>query len=167
MTTSRLIFLGIFIACAGLLGFGLYLEHYQGLEPCPLCVLQRIAYIAVAIIALVAAIHGPAGLMKNVYAVLIMITSLAGAGIAGRQVWLQHLPPEKVPECGPGYDYLMEVFPLDDALGMIFTGSGECAEVDWTFLGFSIAEWSLVMFAGLCVVTIYLMISRNAASTAT
>jgi len=127
MKTSRLIFLLIFIACTGLLGFGLYLEHVQGLEPCPLCVLQRIAYVVIAIVALAGAIHGTENLMKYIYAGLIIVASLAGAGIAGRQVWLQHLPPDQVPECGPGYEYLMDVFPLDEALGMIFTGSGECA----------------------------------------
>ena len=151
MTISRLIFLFIFLSCAGLLGFGLYLEHVQGLEPCPLCILQRIAYIVVALIALVGAIHGPGKLMKIIYGNLIIIVSLTGAVIAGRQVWLQHLPPDQVPECGPGYDYLMEVFPLNEALSMIFTGSGECAEVQWTFLSLSIAEWSLAMFILLCI----------------
>jgi len=161
MKTSRLIFLLIFIACTGLLGFGLYLEHVQGLEPCPLCVLQRIAYVVIAIVALAGAIHGTENLMKYIYAGLIIVASLAGAGIAGRQVWLQHLPPDQVPECGPGYEYLMDVFPLDEALGMIFTGSGECAEVKWTFLSFSIAEWSLLMFIVLIAATIYGMATRQ------
>ncbi len=158
MNQTRLVFLVIFLACAGLLGFGLYLEHAQGLEPCPLCVLQRIAYIAVALIALLAAIHAPQNFMKYIYSDLVLLAGIGGAVIAGRQVWLQHLPPDKVPECGPGYDYLMDVFPLDEALGMIFTGSGECAEVDWTFLSFSIAEWSLLMFVVICLAAVYAMI---------
>lgn len=165
MKLSRLIFLLIFLACTGLLGFGLYLEHMQGLEPCPLCVLQRIAYVVIAIIALAGAIHGAENLMKYIYASLIIITSLAGAGIAGRQVWLQHLPADQVPECGPGYEYLMDVFPLDEALGMIFTGSGECAEINWTFLGFSIAEWSLLMFILLCAVPIYAIFTKKISAT--
>ncbi len=160
MNTSRLIFLLIFLACAGLLGYGLYLEHGLGLEPCPLCVLQRIAYIAVAIIALIAAIHAPTNWLRPVYGVLIAVAALVGAGIAGRQVWLQHLPPDKVPECGPGYDYLMDVFPLDEALGMIFTGSGECAEVDWIFLGLSIAEWSLLMFVLITIAAVIASIKK-------
>lgn len=146
MNTQRIVYIILFLFCAGLLGYGLYLEHVLGQEPCPLCVLQRIAYVVVAVVALAAAIHGPGKTMNTAYSSLIALAALVGAGIAGRQVWLQHLPPDQIPECGPGYDYLMEVFPLDEALGMIFTGSGECAEVDWTFLGLSIAEWSLIMF---------------------
>ncbi len=159
MTISRSIFLAIFLFCAALLGYGLYLEHVQGQEPCPLCVLQRIAYIVVAVIALVAAIHGPSGIMNRIYSGLIALAAIAGGGIAGRQVWLQHLPPDQVPECGPGYDYLMDVFPLDEALGMIFTGSGECAEVDWTFLGLSIAEWSLAMFVIILVAALWILLT--------
>ena len=161
MNISRLLFLAIFIACTGLLGFGLYLEHGVGLEPCPLCVLQRIAYIVVGLVALVAAIHGPVRSFKYIYSGLILITALAGAGIAGRQIWLQHLPPDQVPECGPGYDYLMEVFPLDEAIDMIFTGSGECAEIHWTFIGMSIAEWSFVMFVLISVASVYAMLVKG------
>jgi len=159
MNKSRLLYLALFIVCAALLGYGLYLEHVLGQEPCPLCVLQRIAYIVVAVIALVAAIHGPSGIMNRIYSGLIALASIAGGGIAGRQVWLQHLPPDQVPECGPGYDYLMDVFPLDEALGMIFTGSGECAEVDWTFLGLSIAEWSLAMFVIILLAALWILLT--------
>lgn len=159
MNKSRLLYLALFIVCAALLGYGLYLEHVLGQEPCPLCVLQRIAYIVVAVIALVAAIHGPSGIMNRIYSGLIALAAIAGGGIAGRQVWLQHLPPDQVPECGPGYDYLMDVFPLDEALGMIFTGSGECAEVDWTFLGLSIAEWSLAMFVIILLAALWILLT--------
>ena len=88
-----------------------------------------------------------------IYKFLIIITAITGALIAGRQVWLQHLPPELVPECGPGLDYMLNVFPLSDAIKMILSGSGECAEVKWRFIGFSIAEWSLIMFIGITVAT--------------
>ncbi|MCG8324135.1 MAG: disulfide bond formation protein B [Thiotrichales bacterium] len=161
MSVSRVVFLAIFLCCAGLMGFGLYLEHVEGIEPCPLCILQRMAYIVVAIVALLAAIHGTEHVMKKIYGGLILLTSIAGGGVAARQVWLQHLPPDQVPECGPGYDYLMEVFPLDEALGMIFTGSGECAEVDWTFLSFSIAEWSLLMFGILGVASVFAILTKQ------
>ena len=133
--------------------FGLYLEHIQGLDPCPLCVFQRIAYILIGLIALIGATHNPKDLFLVIYKFLIIITAITGALIAGRQVWLQHLPPELVPECGPGLDYMLNVFPLSDAIKMILSGSGECAEVQWRFIGFSIAEWSLIMFIGITVAT--------------
>lgn len=147
MTITRVFYLAVFVACLGLLGFGLYLEHGTGLEPCPLCIFQRIAYIVMLIIALVAGIHNPLEWGRYVYLGLTLITAGIGAGIAGRQTWLQHLPADEVPECGPGLEYMLEVFPLLQAMEMILKGSGECAEVQWTFLGFSIAEWSLVCFS--------------------
>ena len=158
---TRLFYFSIFIICTGLLGFGLYLEHSVGLEPCPLCVFQRIAYISMAIIALLAAIHGPSQVFARIYSGLIAVAALIGGAIAGRQVWLQHLPPDKVPECGPGLEYMLDTFPLGDALKMILSGSGECAEVDWTFLGFSIAEWSLLWFVLFVIVSLVSIFSKN------
>lgn len=161
MNSSRIFFSIIFVVCASLLGFGLYLEHVVGLEPCPLCVFQRIAYIVVALFALIAAIHNPQKLFARIYAGLIIIASLCGAGIAGRQVWLQHLPEDKIPECGPGLEYMLDVFPLADALKMILSGSGECAEVQWTFLSFSIAEWSILCFVGLTVASLIMFFRQE------
>lgn len=145
-TNTRYYFLSLVLISLGLLGFGLYLEHMVGLEPCPLCVLQRIAFITIFFIAVVAAIHGPRYRGKYLYNGLLLIAAIIGGSIAARQVWLQHLPPGQVPECGPGLDYMLEAFPLADAVRMILSGSGECAEVQWQFLGLSIAEWSLLWF---------------------
>ncbi|MEE9552600.1 MAG: disulfide bond formation protein B [Gammaproteobacteria bacterium] len=146
MQSIRLFYILIFLTCVSLLGFGLYLEHVKGLEPCPLCVFQRVAYIAIAIISLIATIHGPGKIFTWIYSSLIDIAALCGAGVAGRQIWLQHLPADQVPECGPGLEYMLEAFPLGEALNMILSGSGECAEVQWRFIGLSIAEWSLFCF---------------------
>ena len=154
MYNSRKFFIVIFTICIGLLIFGLYLEHVHGLEACPLCIFQRIAYTAIIFIALIGAIHNPRNLLQNIYKLLMVISAITGAAIAGRQIWLQHLPPELVPECGPGLDYMFNVFPFGEALKMIFTGSGECAEVKWRFIGLSIAEWSLIMFIGIFIATI-------------
>jgi protein dithiol:quinone oxidoreductase len=154
MLTSRLFYLALFIICLSLLGFGLYLEHVEGLEPCPLCAFQRMTYIAIAIVALIGAIHNPKNIFRIVYNTLLIILALLGVGISGRQTWLQHLPPELVPECGPGLEYMLEVFPFGEALKMIFTGSGECAEVQWQFIGLSIPEWSLVCFTSITIATI-------------
>jgi disulfide bond formation protein DsbB len=144
--TTRWFYCLILTACLALLSFGLYLEHGVGLEPCPLCIFQRIAYIAIAAIAFIALLQGYGKVSSRIYCGLMALAALIGAGIAGRQVWLQHLPADKVPACGPGLDYILDTFPLGKALKMVLGGSGECAEVQWQFLGLSIAEWSLFCF---------------------
>ena len=146
MNTARLYYLILLFISCSLLGFGYYLQFVEGLEPCPLCIFQRIAFISIIIVAFFGFIHGPIGKWRYVYSGLILASAITGAVIAGRQVWLQHLPPESIPACGPGLDFILDVFPLSEALRMVFTGSGECAEVNWTFIGFSIAEWSLLWF---------------------
>lgn len=160
---TRIIYLSVFLVCCSLLGFGLYLEYAVELEPCPLCVFQRIAYICIALVSLVAAIHGPKNIANRIYSGLILLAALTGGGIAARQVWLQHLPPEKVPECGPGLEYMLDTFPLGQALKMILSGSGECAKVDWTFLGLSIAEWSLIWFVMFMVISLVSFCHRKTA----
>lgn len=150
--TQRRFFLFNALACLLLLGFGYYLQFVQGLEPCPLCILQRVAYLGVAVVCLAGFLHGSA---SRIYSALALLSALAGAALAARQVWLQHLPPDLVPECGPGLDFILQAFPLLDALKLIFTGSGECAETLWTFLSLSIAEWSLFWFAAFSVVLVY------------
>lgn len=139
----------------------LVFQHAMGLEPCPLCVLQRICLISAGVIALLATIHNPTGWGRRVYAALAMIPTIAGIAVAARQVWLQNLPKDLVPECGPGYDFIMETFPFLDALKMIFHGSGECAEVHWR-LGLTMPGWSLVVFAGMLLVLLYLLIAGPA-----
>ena len=162
MLQSRLLFLVLFLACASLLGFGYYLQFIEGLEPCPLCIFQRVAYMVITALALVAAVHGPGMAWRRVYAALVFVAALAGGGIAARQVWLQHLPADRVPECGPGLDYMLDVLPLAEVVKSVFRGSGECAEVDWTFLSFSIAEWSLACFLVIAVAVPVLVLRRAA-----
>jgi disulfide bond formation protein DsbB len=166
MTLARLLqprwlMAAAFLACAGLIGFGLYLQHALGLEPCPLCILQRYAFVAAGLVALAAALHGPGRLGQRIYAGLLAAVALAGLGVAARQVWLQHNPPP-VAECGPGLEYMLESFPLTQLLPALFQGSGDCAKVVWTFLGLSIPEWALACFSGL-VVTGILSLYRTAA----
>lgn len=136
----------------------LFFQHGMGMEPCPLCVLQRICLISAGVVALLAMIHNPTAWGRRIYAVLAMIPTAAGIAIAGRHVWLQNLPEDQVPECGPGYDFIMEAFPFLDAMKIIFRGSGECAETDWQFLGLSMPGWALVIFAGMLLVQLYLLI---------
>lgn len=142
----RTMFLAVLLCCLGVLGFGLYLQHGLKLEPCPLCIMQRMAFIAIGITAMLAFLHNPGVVGRVFYGLLMMVFSLAGAVVSGRNLWLQSLPPDQVPECGPGLDYMLEAFPLTQALPMIFHGSGECAKVEWTMLGLSIPAWALGWF---------------------
>ena len=145
-----------FLACAGLLGYALYLQYYQDQNPCPLCILQRTAYITLMAIFLVAALHGPGRIGTMIYGVLLLATTAAGAAVAGRHVWLQYLPKVQVPECGPGLEYMLNRFPFTKALEKILSGSGECAEVGWRLMGLSLAEWSLAWLVLLSLFVVYL-----------
>ena len=153
MLNSRLIYLAMFLACAGLIGFALYLQHALGLEPCPMCILQRYAFIVMGVIALAAAIHNPALLGRRIYGGLLVVMAATGGGIAIRHVYLEHYPP-KIFDCGADVGFMLESFPLTQALPMIFRGTGDCTKVVWQFLGLSIAEWSLICFATLLVAAI-------------
>lgn len=139
----------------------LYLQHVEGLEPCPLCIFQRIAVMAAGAVALVAALHGPAGWGRRVYAALTSLAALAGVVVAGRHVWLQHLPPEQVPACGPGLEYWLAAFPLQEVVRQVFQGSGECAKVDWVLFGLTLPGWTLVMFTGLLALTLWQLVRRR------
>ena len=154
--TPRLGYLAGLLICALLFAFALYLQHYEYQNPCPLCILQRVAYIAMMVVFLIGAIHGPRRTGAIAYSTLLVIIAAIGAGIATRHVWLQHLPKDRLPECGPGLEYMLNRFPLVQALEKVFRGSGECAEVGWTFLTLSIAEWSLAWFVLLGALAVYI-----------
>lgn len=138
-----------FAACAGALGFAYVLEFGFGLEPCPLCVLQRVAMLVAALAFLAGAIHGPRGLGRWVYSLLALIGVGAGAAIAGRHVWLQSLPADQVPACGPPLDYMLEILPFTEVMRTVLRGDAECAKVDAALLGLSLPAWTLVAFVGL------------------
>lgn len=139
------------LCTAALLGYALFAQYQLGKDPCPLCILQRVAFFAMGVFFLLGAIHGPRSGGRKYYAILVAIPGIIGAAIAGRHVWLTTLPPDKVPDCGPGLGYMLEAFPLSKTLQMVLTGSGECAKVDWTFLGLNMPAWCLVWFVGLTV----------------
>ncbi len=154
MQNARGFYFLILVTCSLLLGFGYYLEFYQALTPCPLCVFQRVAYMVVGGICLLGFVHRPQHIGKKIYSGLAFIAAITGAGIAARQVWLQHLPPELVPECGPDLSFMLAVLPLSETIKLVFSGSGECAEVAWSFLSLSIAQWSLLWFSVLSILFI-------------
>ncbi len=153
-----------FAACAALLAYALYSQYYGGLLPCPLCTFQRGAFAALGLVFLFGALHAPAGRSgRAVYSSLAVLCAGVGVAIAGRHVWLQNLPADQVPACGPDLSYMMEAFPVGDVLRRVFTGSGECAEVDWTFLGLAMPAWSLVWFVLLGLWALYAGLSQRRA----
>lgn len=160
MTTRQGLLIG-FLICASLLGFGLYLQYIEQQDPCPLCIFQRVAFISLGVVFLLGAVHGPGRRGAMVYASLGGLAALTGAALAGRHVWLQHLPSDKVPACGPGLSYMMDRYPVMRMLEKVLTGSGECAEAGWKFLGLTIAGWSLLWFILLGVFIVWLGFRRR------
>jgi disulfide bond formation protein DsbB len=153
--------------CAALLAFGLYLQYVQHLEPCPLCYVQRGFFMLALGVFAVAAIHGPGRIGALIYGVLAALFAAGGLAAASRQVWLQHLPADRVPQCGPDLFFMVKNFPLADTLMKLIQGTGECAKVDWTFLGLSIAEWSLGWFVVLVLYALWLGMRRAGSPAAT
>jgi disulfide bond formation protein DsbB len=141
-------FLGLLL-CAGLLGYALYAEHVLMLIPCPLCILQRIAVILHGLVFLIAALHNPPGKGRYAYVVLLALSGLFGAGVAGWHIWKQQQPPDPFASCAAGLDYLLETLPFRRVVELVFTGPGDCAVVDWQLLGLSMPAWVLIAIAGL------------------
>ncbi len=148
-------------ACAALLAYGFYLQYHDGQDPCPLCLVQRGFYFGLLFLFLAATIHGPKKVGSVLYGLLALVVAAGGAGVAGRQVWLQHLPPDQVPKCGPDLYYMLDHFPLAKVFTNLFKGSGQCAEVTWRFLGLSIAEWSLAWFAIFAALSLWAIFRRG------
>ncbi|MCF7969780.1 MAG: disulfide bond formation protein B [Methylococcaceae bacterium] len=153
-------FLG-FTACFSMLAIGAYFQFVEELEPCPLCISQRIAILITGITFLIAALHNPAQKGVQLYAILGALFALVGSAVSARHVWLQNLPPNEVPECSPGLAYIFENFPLTDTLKAMVTGTGECADILWTFLGLSIPAWTFIAFIVLASISLYQLINKT------
>ena len=144
-----------FLACAALLGYAWYVQGVLGVDPCPLCIFQRLGIAATGVLFLIAGLHAPAGRGARLYGALLALTALLTMGVAGRHVWIQHLPEGAVPACGAGLKFLLEEFPLAEVIRKVLTGSGECHEVNWTFLSLSMPAWVLLAAAGLGALGLY------------
>ena len=153
--------LQVFLVIMAVIGMSFalfFLQRYMGFSPCPLCIFQRIGLMIMGGFALIAAIFDP---KSKIVRLLLWLGSLAGIGwaavVAGRHVWLQHLPADQVPSCGPGLDYWLDTLPMQQVLKEVFAGSGECASIEWTFMGLSIPEQSLILFSILIVVHVFIL----------
>jgi disulfide bond formation protein DsbB len=146
------------LVCVAMLAFGLYLQHVVGLEPCPMCIVQRYALVLVAIVAGITAFASKKGLLITGSGLLVVLCGL-GAFVAARQSFLQWFPPEEA-SCGRDLYGMIETFPLKRVIPMIFKGSGDCTKVDWTFLGGSIANWSFVCFVGIGLMALMLAVRQ-------
>jgi disulfide bond formation protein DsbB len=144
--SNRWLYLAGTLVVAALFGSALYLQYVLRQEPCPLCMVQRVVFIVIGVLFLVATLHNPRRTGSTLYAALIGLFALGGVAVASRHIWIQHLPKDQVPACGPGLDYMLQNFPMSDVLRELMHGSGECAEKGWTFLTLGIPEWSLIWY---------------------
>lgn len=148
-------FLG-FIASFGLVGLALFIQQKYSLDPCPLCISQRIAFMVLGGLFLLAALQNPKGRWRVVHGFLQVVATFVGAGIAARHIWIQAHPEEVMEECGAGFDFMVENFPASQTLQLIFNGSGECAAIDWTLFGLTIPHLSLIAFIGMAIYSVLL-----------
>ena len=144
----------LFIVPSALLAYGYYLQYVEGQEPCPLCMTQRICFYVIAIIGLIAIFNRNSRFAQKLLSLMCGLASCIGIAVAGRQLWLQSLPEDQVPACGPAFDYIIDTFPLSEAIAIMFRGNGNCAEVTWTFLGLSIAGWAFIAFIGFFILNL-------------
>ena len=145
-----------FAACAGLLAYAYYAQFVLHLEPCPLCIFQRVGVFAIGLVFLIAAVHDPVGWTRRVYASLLALSALATIGVAVRHLYIQSLPEGSVPACGASLDFMLKVFSLSEVLVKVLTGSGECAKVTWAFLGLAMPAWVLIAALGLGVYAVWI-----------
>ena len=144
-----------FLCCAGLLGYAVYVQGVLKVDPCPLCIFQRIGVAAIGVLFLMSFLHAPDNWGARAYGVLLGLATLVTMGIAARHVWIQHLPEDAVPSCGAGLDYLLQEFPLSAVIRKVLTGSGECHQVNWTFLTLAMPTWVLLAAAALGALGLY------------
>jgi len=160
---NRMINIGVFLATVTTIGIALYLEHVMLFSPCGLCITQRVFFILCGLVCLASAIHNSAADGQKIYAFAAAAMCIFGSYFAGRQIWLQHLPEDLVPACGPGFTYIRDNFPFMQLLDFLLVGDGNCAEVQFRFLGiFSIAEMSIIAFTGLFIICLYTAFRKQA-----
>lgn len=161
MLTGRLPFLIGFLACAAAMGGALYFQHVLGLEPCPLCIFQRIAIIVLGVIFFIGLLHNPSGILRRIYGTVLSIATLAGLGIAVRHLWLQYGTHEEL-GCGPGLDYMLETMPMQEVIQDVLKGTGDCGEIVWSLFGISIPGWTALLLLALLALSIAILFRSRA-----
>lgn len=168
LPASRPLYLLAFITCVLLLAAAYYMEYVMGLLPCPLCIVQRFAFLLIGLVCLGAVLHNPQpkrehrrNLAARAYAFGVTLFAVFGGATASRQVWLQHQPADQLPSCLPSLDYMVDVLPVFEMLTLLFSGTADCAKVTWTFLGLSIAECTLLAFIGFALFGLVQLIRRE------
>lgn len=146
------------VAC--LFSSALYLQYVLREDPCPLCMIQRVIFIAIGVIFFIAALHNAGRVGRWIYSSIIALTALGGVAVASRHIWIQHLPKDEVPACGPGLDFMLKNFPMAEVWQELMHGSGECAAKGWTFLTLGIPEWSLIWYVLLGILAIFIAIKK-------
>ena len=159
--SNRWFYLAGVIAISGLMGFAYFLQYVKHQDPCPLCMVQRYIFILMLIVFAIAALHGPLRMGEKIYAALTVLLSLFGTGVALRHIWIQNLPKDQVPACGPGLDYMLDNFPMAEVLKGLVHGSGECAAKGWSFLALGIPEWSLLCYLALGAWTVLIAFRKS------
>ena len=160
--SPRLVFAGLLLlAIISMLFARVFLQEFMELEACPLCMTQRVFVVAWGVVALIAMLHGPGGWGNRVYAALCALCAVGGGAVAGRHVWLQHLPPDQVPACGPSLEYMLETLPFSETLSIVLMGDGNCAETLWTFLGLTIPEQTLIMASAVTLVCLWQLFRKT------
>jgi len=150
-----------FAACAALLAYAYYAQYFLHLEPCPLCIFQRLGVFALGVVFLAAAVHDPVSFGRRIYAALLALAALATIGVAARHLYIQSLPPDAVPACGASLAFMMKVFSLSEVLVKVLTGSGECARISWTFLGLAMPGWVLIAALALGIYGLWVNLRRQ------
>jgi disulfide bond formation protein DsbB len=159
--SNRWLYLAGALFAGGLMGFALFLQYVKHQDPCPLCMVQRVIFIAILVVFALAALHGPKRVGEKVYAALIVLLSLSGVAVASRHIWIQNLPKDQVPACGPGLDYMLETLPMGTVIQKLMHGSGECAEKGWVFLALGIPEWSLLCYLALGMLSLLVVVRKS------
>jgi protein dithiol:quinone oxidoreductase len=158
---KRFIYLLGFLVCVALLAAAYYFQYAKGLEPCPLCIMQRLAYYLIGLTCLIAFLHSPRQRGQRIYAVLLICFAVFGIGIACRQIYLQHLPPEQAPACSPALNFMLHNYPFHQVLQVLFYGSGDCSVVHWQFLGLAMSEWSLIFLLAFLFTAVVLLFRKQ------
>lgn len=156
LASTKNLLLLMWVGAIILILIALYMQYFMYLIPCALCMTQRVFIIAIGVVAFIAWLHKSQTLGLRVYSMISMLLAVIGGGFSSRHIWLQNLPEDLVPTCGPSLSYLLETVPLAEALSLLLQGDGNCSEVSWTFLGLTIPGWTLICFIGFFLINAYL-----------